>query len=330
VIPGLQVCIEERNAPERIAEVAGLGYQLARIAAMTCTPDVMVQMVADVEAVGMRPLITIADPDRMRLLPGRDFECRNEDDGDLFSWEYRHILNVMAGVAMETKSRLWGPTCSNTNDRCVWWARRVRGLGWPKGLHGLSWHSYDPHENTAFDDVEALAEGRPIIFSEFGYPSLDGEDAQAEKARALWKVYEPYYGAIWFQIHDGPNPNEREHRYGIYRCDDKGVIGGLKPVAFTVPKSGDTLPILGIQEHLMFELHRALRRKEAIPHQTRPGYFTSPHPDNDGTVLCIDVGPTIGKRPAGTAGLWETWRDDGTKAIFEDAPGGAVAILLVD
>ena len=67
-----------------------------------------------------------------------------------------------------------------------------------------------------------------------------------------------------------------------------------------------------------------------MKHPTRPGYFTSPHPDKDGTVLCIEADHSIGKRPAGTAGPWETWRDDGTKAVFEDAEHGAVAILLVD
>lgn len=80
----------------------------------------------------------------------------------------------------------------------------------------------------------------------------------------------------------------------------------------------------------MFQIYDCLRRKDAIKHPTKPGYFTSPHPDKDGTVLCIEPDRSISKRPKGTAGDWETWRDDGTKAVFEDTHGGPVAILLVD
>ena len=81
----------------------------------------------------------------------------------------------------------------------------------------------------------------------------------------------------------------------------------------------------------MFVVYDCLRRKDAIPHPTKgPGYFTSPHPDNDGTVLCVEHDRTIGKRAKGTCGDWETWRDDGTKAVFEHTFGGPVAILLVD
>jgi hypothetical protein len=70
-----------------------------------------------------------------------------------------------------------------------------------------------------------------------------------------------------------------------------------------------------------------------MKHPTMPDRYTSPHPDKDGSVLCIEYDSVmqkhhIGKRPKGTAGAWETWRDDGTKAVFEETEGGAVAILL--
>jgi len=81
----------------------------------------------------------------------------------------------------------------------------------------------------------------------------------------------------------------------------------------------------------MFQVYDCLRRKDAIPHPTRPGYFTSPHPTGEhGEVLCVEADRSIGSRPKGTTGAWETWRDDGTKAVFEDTFGGPTAILLVD
>lgn len=108
--------------------------------------------------------------------------------------------------------------------------------------------------------------------------------------------------------------------------------------------TGTTSKLDAVREHIdilnpsssvetsMLQLHDALRRTHAIPHPDRPGYFTSPYPGSEtGEVLSVQPDRTIAPRPAGTAGPWETWRDDGTKAVFEDVlPGGAIAILLVD
>lgn len=83
----------------------------------------------------------------------------------------------------------------------------------------------------------------------------------------------------------------------------------------------------------MLVVYEALSRKDAIPHPTRPGYFTSPHPDNDGTVLAIEPGKVIAKRPKGSNGAYEAWRDDGTKAVWQYVHDGRTltfAILLVD
>lgn len=327
LLPGIQSHIEGWTDPAELQFVAVHGYQLARIAAMECSDAVLLECVRDVEAVGMRPFITIADPERMRLFPGRDWECRNEDDGDISPAAYRRILDDMAKVAVDTGSRLWGPTCSNTNRKCVRWAKSVRGSGWPVGMHGLSWHSYDPHENTEFAAVEALADGRPIIYSEFGYPSLGiTDEEQAAKKRALWQFYEQRgaYGAIWFQIHDGPNPNEREHRYGIRACAPDGTLLDWKPSAYTIVP--DTH-----QEITMLQVHEALSRTDAIPDPSRSGRFVSPHPDNDGSVLSVQPNGSLEKRPAGTFGAYETWYDDGRTAVFDEVVSGRkFAILLVD
>jgi hypothetical protein len=50
----------------------------------------------------------------------------------------------------------------------------------------------------------------------------------------------------------------------------------------------------------------------------------------NGEVLCVEHDRTIGSRAKGTAGEWETWRDDGRCAVFEGTFGGPTAILLVD
>lgn len=72
----------------------------------------------------------------------------------------------------------------------------------------------------------------------------------------------------------------------------------------------------------------ALSRAQAIPQAN--GCFTSPHPDNDGTVLAVNPQGGIEKRPTGTAGPYELWKPEGSKAVFRPADGVQWAILLVD
>jgi hypothetical protein len=335
-LKGVQTHIEAWTNPTELAFVAAHGYQLARIAAMECSDAVLAECVRDTEAAGLRPFITIADPERMRLFPGRDYECRNEDDGDISAPTYRRILDDMATVAVETGSRLWGPTCSNTNRKCVRWATAVRGSGWPVGMHGLSWHSYDPHENTEFAAVEALADGMPILFSEFGYPSLGiSEDEQAAKIRELWTVYEKYYGAILFQLHDGPNPQEREHCYGIQRVD-----GTWKPSAFVVPNPGTIVPNLGTsesttdQENAMADTGIVIYRKALIPLEGRPGKYSAyAKPDDQTLIVAVDEHGNVYANPVENIGrAYETFEIDasGDLALFVESGPLARPIRIVD
>jgi hypothetical protein len=255
-LPGLQTHIEYPVPLERLEAVAGLGVWVARIAAMEGDVETMLRNKADVEAASMIPLVTIADPARILLFePGDHVECRNEDDGDLDPQEYRRILDEMAALALEQDVFLWGGVGSNTDQDTLQWGRDVRGDGWPEGMSGLAWHSYGPYPHKGywlkslwrdhachaeFDELKDLAAGLPIFLSEFGFPNTDGysEQQQADVIAELWREWMRLglAGASLFQIHDGPQSNNREHRYGIYRCDANGEIGGLKPVADTFPK----------------------------------------------------------------------------------------------
>lgn len=325
MIPGIQTHIEGWTDPEELRFVRAQGFQMARISAMECSAVLMRDMVNDALAADLIPFVTIADHERLPLLAGLDVEFRNEDDGDLSPRAYRLLFDEACRMALETGVRMWGPTCSNTNRKCVRWASAVRGSGWPDGMHGLSWHSYDPHENTEFAAVKALADGKPIIFSEFGYPSLGvSEEAQAAKLRELWPFYERFgaYAAILFQIHDGPNPNEREHCYGIRRFQ-----GDWKPAAYTVPKVGTIVPNAGeIEMNATF----VIRRSDLIPNGA--GAFTVRYPSGDAsqTVLSVQPDGAIETRPAGTTGAWETAHVDGSRLVFRDVNGKAWAFPLVD
>ena len=336
MIPGVCSHFNAWVDPQELTDLYVMGYRMARIDAMQCDDSTALSMVADTKNAGFAVIVVLADPERIRLLaPLLDrhdvVECENEQDGDwwamyrgLAMWPatYRELLEQFCEVGLELGVNIGGPTCSNTNEKCIRWATTVRDGGWPKGMSHLTWHSYDPHENTKFAEMETLSDGMPIIISEWGIPCGDGitEEEQAKRAVTIRQRYAKYYADCWFQIHDGDGHQGREDHYGLLAHNEYR----WKPVAYAIPK-----------ETTMLEIHPALRRSEAMPHPTRPGYKTSPHPDKDGTVLCVEFDRVMGKhhiakRPAGTAGAWETWRDDGQKAVFEDTEGGAVAILLVD
>lgn len=346
MIAGIQSHIEGWTDPAELKFLVERGFKLARISAMTCTPEVMLECVRDAKAAGLNVMVTLAHSDRMRLLKplltdGDLVECRNEDDGDISPASYRAILDDFCRVGLELGIPIGGPTCSNTNLKCVTWATAIRGDGWPAGMTYLTWHSYDPHENTLFAEVEALSDGLPIIFSEFGYPSVDGvtEEDQAERLVSLWPVYAKYHAACLFQIHDGPDRNAREHNYGIRSHD-----GRWKPAAFTAPASSvdpqpaddptpdpepEPVPPPKPKTLAMYGWFM-LRRSERI--EVQPGVYTSPFPDSKtGEVLSLN--PPKGRfesRPAGTAGPYEAWREEGERAVFYLKPGYTFGLPLVD
>ncbi len=348
MIPGIQTHIEEWTPPTRLREVYALGYRLARIAAMDCSVEVMLQNVRDAREAGLTPVVTIADPERIRhFQPGDFIECRNEDDGDISPEEYRRILDEMAAISLEVGTRLWGGVGSNTDDDTLKWGNEVRdcGGGWPTGMFGLSWHSYGPYphdgftaregQHRAFGECEwllALANGLPILMSEFGDANTTGvtEEQQAAVINDLWRLWEQIglWGACLFQIHDGPDAMQYEHRFGIYRCDDKGQVGGLKPVAFVVPQPLRQAIPVGERDMTIIGATFSISRSKQIPSPHAAGCFASQVSDTE--VLSVQPDGRVETRPIDQIGPWETYREEGTRAVFFDVDGKAFAIPLVD
>lgn len=318
MIVGLQTHIEGWVPDEDLQFFYDRGVRMARISAMGVTAQEMIEHIDAVERHGMRPYVIIADENRMRLRPGRDYECRNEDDGDIAASTYRSILNRMANVALETGSRLWGPTYSNLDWDSTRWARQVKGTGWPRGLFGVSAHSYDPHENGMFGELEALAGGLPICISEFGYPSNGiSEQQHAERIRHLWTIYQKYYAAILYQAYSGPNADES---YGIKRYP--GELG-WKLAAYVFPgASTPPPPPPPPQEDDMASILMTIREDQLEP--TGDGMFTirydgpaqwihkipgmdpEEQPKPEGPVtLSVQPNGELQTRPHGTQGEYE-------------------------
>lgn len=244
---GLQTHIESWVSPDILAEIRAKGFNAARISAMEADWAVVKEMLDQAREAGFEIWLTTGYAAYMNLLlPGENVECRNEDDGDLTPWEYRQILDRFAVAAGERGLKLWGPTISNLDRDSLWWARLVKGMGWPEGMYGVSVHRYGngtfekPHEgfDNRHDEADALrelADGLPYAITEFGYPTIHGlsEADQAERVGKEWQFWkdEGATAAFLFQRTDGPDPNEREHCYGIQRID-----GSWKPAADTIPK----------------------------------------------------------------------------------------------
>ncbi len=373
MIAGIQTHIEGWTDPYELRFAYDNRFRMGRIAAMEVAADKMIECVVDTKAAQLHACVTLADAKRIALLKplfgAYDLvECRNEDDGDISPREYRRILDEFCAEGLRLGVPIGGPTFSNTNTRCVRWVREVRGSGWPKGMVYFTGHSYDPHENREFAAIEALSDGMPIVWSEFGYPSIDGEEDQAEHMRKLWPVYFKYYAALQYQMHSGARTDEQ---YGIRRQNGQGDNNGWKPAAYTVPEGlvmpdpplshaieepivpdvptpepppteppPAPKPITMIKQPIV--IYEGLSRKAALKHPTEAGYFTWPHPDGDGSVLSVqppdkdESGVESGtiryeKRPKGTAGEWESGRDGGQVAIFDKVVKGRnFCILLVD
>ncbi len=73
-----------------------------------------------------------------------------------------------------------------------------------------------------------------------------------------------------------------------------------------------------------------LRRAERTPHPSRSGYYTSPYPGQAPKVLSVQENGSLQARPAGTSGPFESWREEGNRAVFDDVFGHTYALPLVD
>jgi hypothetical protein len=110
--------------------------------------------------------------------------------------------------------------------------------------------------------------------------------------------------------------------------------------------TGDTSKLDAVREHIALTRNEppieeddlmaltatfSLRRSERKPHPSRPGYYTSPFPGKPDKVLSVESpAGNIAERPAGTTGPWESWREEGNRAVFDDVHGYTFAIPLVD
>jgi hypothetical protein len=326
-------------------------FTSGRIDVQKSTPEQAREYLAECEAFGLFPLPIFDTPEQQEALPnGGWVELQNEVNiglgrpKEMPASEYLDNILVAHEIALRKGQTLCAGAAANMERRDINWFKALRFHELPKDIIAVT-HHYVPrdrfiqghridrwnplnwnrqYEVDAFRD--AIGHDRKWIITEFGYgsgpnSSLTPAEAAGEIAQEwpFWQSQEGCLGAWLYQIRDSPIDN---HDFGLY--DEHGV---LKQAIF------ETVPLR--KEYQMLAIHHALRRKHAIKHPTRDGYFTSPHPDNDGTVLCVEYRSETGthyidKRPAGTAGAWETWRDAGTIAVFEETAGGAAAILLVD
>jgi len=344
--PSLQTHFNARVDVPTLEEIRALGFRWARIDCQTSDGATMAAMIDDADKAALHPLPIVSDLARLDVLgvtPAvMDVEWGNEPDGDILPSTYRTQLDLACERAAYFHLRLWAPALSNLDRNSLFWLERVRGSGWPSGLHGLSVHRYGdgtferPHDG--FDSREAevehllrLCDGLPFIVTEFGYPTGPGNLTDAQQAErigqewAFWRAYTAV--AVLYQLNDGPNPGET---YGIRRYP--WDPSDWKPAAYGVPQEDP--PMADDTGKATFCISRA-RSFEA---PGKPGAFHTYYPKHgpDGqpqtrTVLSIQPDGSKEMRPAEAAGAWETWvpSADGNRAVFIEA-GESFAIPLVD
>jgi len=360
--PSLGTHFNARVDVPTLEQIRAFGFQWARIDAQTSDLDTLTGMIDDADKAALHPLPIVYDLDRLELLGVTpsvvDVEWGNEPDGDISPSSYRDMLELACERAAYFHLRLWAPALSNLDRDSLYWLERVRGAGWPPGLHGISVHRYGDGTfewahagfDSRADEVAALlryCDGKPFLVTEFGYPtgtarsgakrekylqvglqfSEEYAAAQIAKEWEFWRAYTEV--ACLYQINDGIHDYET---YGIRRCLPDGTLTDWKPAAYQVPQEEPPMPddtgvaTYCISRELSFE----------APHQ--PGAFCTYYPKHgpDGqrqtaTILSVQPDGRKDTRPKDAAGAWETWvpSKDGARAIFREA-GEFFAFPLVD
>lgn len=259
MIYGLQTHFNAPVDAETLNRICAEGVGICRVDAQVCSHETMRQMVDDVRAAGMVPLVIVADLERLDALPGDvDVEWTNEPDGDVDPSEYRRGLDEACQMATSRGQRLWAPAISNLSEAAFRWANAVRdaGGGWPDGLYGVSVHRYGPggavetpHEGFISRDNEvgrwllALCQGKPFLVSEFGWDTeVLSEEQAAERIAWEWAFWERHgaFAAVLYQLNDGPNAGEH---YGVRRIDGTWKEAILTTIPKPVPTPAPEPPI---------------------------------------------------------------------------------------
>lgn len=304
---GLQTHFNLPIGVDLLREVRSLGWETARIDGME--GHSIEPMISETVEAGLEPFVIVDSIEELARVPaGLDAEWTNELDGDVTPSFYRRTLDRAAGVAASLGIRLWAPCISNLDFDSLWWMRLVRGSGWPKGLHGISAHSYGPFPHDGFrsreDEVrqfKQLIDGKPYRITECGLASTEGV-SEEEQADFLIREFEFWTAqgaeaAYWFQLNDGPTDHP-EHRFGIRRFD-----GSWKPNAGVFAPE--------VEEEMANEAEFFISRSKMI--DQGDGTYTYPW---NGGVLSIQPDGRKETRPVGTNGAWERFTIYKDSAVF--------------
>ena len=319
MIPGLQTHFNARVDKATLQQVRVLGFRMVRIDAQDCSNEVMLEMIEDVRACDLLPLVIISNINKLYALsPDIDVEWTNEPDGDIAPHDYYPTFHAACTIAKERGIRLWAPAISNLDDDSLHWLNQLRevGQGWPDGLYGISvhrygdglfetWHHGFASRESEVEWLEAACQDLPYIISEVGYPTVDGltEEQQAERLKQELDFFARAYAVIIFQLNDGPG-DDREARYGIRRFDRT-----WKPSAFILQSAS--------QEHLVKALPSVYKSSLISLGGSK---YAVRWPRNSDTVLSIQPDGTWETRPETGIGAWESGTlIDGKKLVFEES-----------
>lgn len=231
--PCLQIGFGHYESAELLRSVADLGWKVARMDNQRTSVQDTINQMREFEAAGLKPYVIVRDAEQLAQLPsGYDYELRNEPDLEGPSPdEYKKLMWDAAHVARSNGQRLFVGTISNLNKRGFDYLNAILPL--PEWV-GFAAHRYGdgsfdkPHApyHSREGEVRGLRSiigNRPLIVSEFGYPTRTKQDKWGFVALGLsdkesvYRIKQEYLfweqqGAVFsclYQLNDGHTQNEQ-------------------------------------------------------------------------------------------------------------------------
>ena len=305
--------------PQRLAQIA-TRFTSARIDAQTSSPELARQMIADVEAADLHPIVIIDTPEQQEALPdGGWVELQNEVNiglgrpAPLSPAQYRANIEWAYAIAKRKGQTLCAGAAANMERRDIEWFLNLGFKDLPVDIVAVTHHyvprdrfwqahiinRWNPSTWTRQYEVDcfraAIGLDRNWMITEWGYgsgphSSLTPEEAAGEEAQEwpFWLSQERCLGAWRYQIGDSPID---DHDFGLY--DEYGQI---KQAIF------ETVPLR--QEIVMANSEVVIYEECLIPLDSygKPGKFSAYTNPKKTHVIGMDENGTVYANPLSEIG----------------------------
>ena len=323
--------------PVRLAQVA-TRFTSGRIDAQVSSPEHTLEMIRDVTAADLHPIVIFDSPEQQEALPdGIWVELQNEVNIGLGRPApippnvYRESILTAYEIASRKGQTLCANAAANLERRDIDWFINLGFKDLPADIVAVT-HHYVPRDRfhqahhinpwnpttwTRQYEVDcfraAIGLERNWIITEFGYrcgPNTGdlSHDQAAHEIGLEWPFWQsqPHCLGAWlYQIQDSPVD---DHDFGVY-----DAYGAIKQAIF------ETVPLR--QEFVMAESDIVIHRECLIPLTEKPEKYSANVKPGDSRVIGMDEQGNVYANPASSVGgAFETFSisKDGAVGIFDE------------